>query len=122
MLSKSEWRIEAERSAARKWGEENSGAFFFWRFLAGPLGVVILAGLVGLGAYWLVRRAGEALSGGPALSAPVGFWVAFTALAVGTAVAFRPRKAFTTFSFAVVRAVIVALLWLGLLAFGIGML
>lgn len=117
MLSRTEWMSEAERSAARKFGEQNAGLFMFRRWLAGPMGVLALAGLLGAGLYWLWNRIGDALSGAGHLPG-LPFWIAATVLLVITGIVFRPRPLPTPGVMLLFKASVMGLLWLGLLTYG----
>lgn len=112
-LTKTQWRDIAEAQAAAEYGKKYAGWFMFRRFLAGPVGVLVLAGAGGLGAYALWRHLPSVSSG----SLSTGFWVIVALLAIGTFVVFRPGR-FVPAALLVVRAVVVALLWLGVAVYG----
>jgi len=124
MLSKSEWRTEMQRSAARKIGENSAGWFFFVRFLAGPLSVLIAVGLAGFGAWWVWDQAVSALeTNSVAQSSPVpaAFWLAAALLAIGTAIAFRPRIIPAAAHITILKVAVFGLLWLGVIAYGVSL-
>lgn len=116
MLSKDDWMKTAEYQAARVYGEKYAGWFAFRRFLAGPLGILVIAGSLGLGAYWLWNHVGVPATPGRLSTA---FWVLAVALVIGTFVAFRPTGKFRTAAALLVRGVVVGLLWLGFLTYAV---
>jgi len=119
MLSKGEWKQEAERAAARKMGEDNAGWFFFRRFLAAPLAVVGLAAAVALGVRWLWSRATDAVGGfsAPDSSTSSAAWFVLGGLVIVTAVAFRPREMPTPAHILLLKLIVFGLAWLGTLAY-----
>jgi hypothetical protein len=119
MLSKEEWNATAERAAAADYGTRHARWLRFRRFGAAPVGILIGAGAVGLGAWWLFTHVvGPLFTGsGPGLGhLPIGFiLVAFVAL-IGTVAAWR--VAVPSAPFLIVRALMTVLVWLALAAYG----
>jgi hypothetical protein len=122
MITKDEWHRTAEFAAAAKWGEEHKSWFVFRRFGLPVLAVVVPVGLVG----FLLWKAWQALSGSfsghGAATMPALFWIVGGALLVATIIAFRPRTAFVTFGALMVKVGVLLALWLGYVAYGIGMI
>ncbi len=122
MLSKQVWRDEAERAAARKFGENNAGWFIARRFLAGPLGLLVLAGGLGWAAWWVWQRATAAIGSGLSWDPPLVFGVLVAFLGVASMVAFRPRARVVPAHITILKLFVFGLLWLGVLAYAVGLL
>lgn len=119
MLTKSEWKQEAERAAARKMGEDNAGWFFFRRFLAAPLAVVAAAVALAAGVRWLWGRASAGLDGfsAPDSSTSSAVWFVLGTMVIITAVAFRPRQSPTPAHILLLKLALFGLAWLGTIAY-----
>jgi hypothetical protein len=119
MLSKEEWNATSERAAAAKYGERHAGWLRFRRFGAVPTGILVGAGTIGLGAWWLFAHVVSPIftGSGPGLGhLPIAFiLVAFVAL-IGTVAAWR--VAVPSAPFLIVRTLMTVLVWLALAAYG----
>jgi hypothetical protein len=123
MLSKEEWNATSERAAAAKYGERHAGWLRFRRFGAVPTGILVGAGAIGLGAWWLFAHiVGPLFTGsGPGLGhLPIGFILVVAIAFIGTVAAWR--VAVPSAPFLIVRALLTVLVWLGLAAYGAALL
>ena len=123
MLSKEEWRKTAELAAAAEDGRRHASWLRFKRFGAVPTGILVGAGFLGLGAWWLFAHVVTPIfSGGiPSLGGhlPGIFWVVAVGMVAGSVVAFRRPVV----SVAVLLARIVAVLaWIGLAVYAMTVL
>jgi hypothetical protein len=114
VITKDEWDRRAELAAAAKYGEKHVGWYTFKRYAAGPAGIAAAAGAVGLAAYWLFTHVH--LPSATAGHLPTAFWFFAIPLAIGTFIAFRPGRIFPV---AFTLVVVLALLWLGLITYGL---
>lgn len=115
MLTKDQWMKIAEAEAAASYGKKYAGFLMFRRFMAGPLGVVVGALVLGAALYF-----GATHLHAPKLSAghlPTVFWIVVVGLALVTFVVFRPGRIVPAAA-TLVRAVVFAMLWLGVVAYG----
>jgi hypothetical protein len=123
MLSKEEWNATAERAAAAKYGDRHAGWLRFRRFGAVPTGILVAAGVLGLGAWWLfVHVLGPLFTGtGPALGhLPFGLVLVAVLALIGTIAAWRVTV--PSAPFLIARALLTVFVWLGLLAYAVAML
>lgn len=121
-LSRSEWMDAAEHGAAVEWGREHK-SWFVAKHAAPFVGVSLLLGGVGLGSWWLYRKAAAAVHSiptahGDAIPTWVWFVVAVTALA--TPLVFRSRYGYTPRATMVLKVVAVVIVWLGVAGLLIG--
>lgn len=122
MLTKDQWNQTAEYAAAAKWGEEHRSWFVFRRFGLPVLAVVAPVALVGFLSWKAWQAMSGAISGHGMAGLPAFFWIAGVALLVATLIAFRPRANFVTFGVLMVKVGVLLALWLGYIAYGIGVL
>lgn len=123
MLTKGEWMREADASAARAWGEKHS-TMMALRHGVIPAGVLIGAVFLGWGAWWLWDHASAALPEPVAeqhAGIPSAFWIAAGILLLVTVIAFRPRRIPTPAHILIVKLGVTALLWLGVIAYGVAL-
>ena len=123
MLSKDEWRTVAERAAAAKYGERHAAKLLFLRFGAGPVGILLAAGGLGLGAWWVYAHVLVPLfsGGGPGLHGfPVGFWVVAVIGMAATIAALR--VAVPSAPFLIARSIVAVLFWLGMAAYALAVI
>lgn len=118
-LTRDEWKRQVEIAAAHKHGENNAGWYVFRRYGAGPLGILVIVGMLGYGAYWVWHHLSLPATGDGPAGLPVLFWIALVALILGTAYAFRPTHRFRPMATTMIRAVVAGLLWLGFLTYAI---
>lgn len=123
MLSKEEWNATAERAAAAKHGDRHAGWLRFRRFGAAPVGILLAAGTIGLGAWWLFEHVLAPLftGSGPGLGhLPIGFILVAAITAVATVAAWR--VAVPSAPFLIARGLLTILVWLGLGAYAVALL
>lgn len=123
-LSKDEWRRAAELSAAAEDGRKHAAWLRFKRFSAAPTAVLVAAGAVGLGAWWMFAHVVSPLfsGSGPSISGhlPLGFILVTLVAVVATVIAFRVSV--PTGPFLIGRALAALFIWLGLLAYGVALI
>lgn len=114
MLTREEFKRHAEIAAAHKHGEDHKTYYVFRQYARGPLGAVSIALALALGLITLVRHVHL-----PHAPAHVGlaYWLVVAGLAAGTWLAFRIRVIMA--STALARIVVAALLWLGVITYGV---
>jgi hypothetical protein len=126
MLSKEEWNAVAERAAAADYGTRHARWLRFRRFGAGPAGILLVAGAVGLGVWWvfahLIRPAFDHQWVRSDASLPIAFWLFAAVALIATIYAFRPRIIPPAPSLRFLRAVVAGLIWLGLLTYAVTVL
>jgi hypothetical protein len=123
MLSKEEWNATAERAAAADYGTRHARWLRFRRFGAVPTGILVGAGTIGLGAWWLFAHVFVPLftGAGPGLGhLPIGFILVATVAAIGTVAAWRVEV--PSAPFLIVRGLLTVLVWLGLGAYAVALL
>lgn len=118
LTTKEEWTRRAELSAAAAFGEKHAGLYTFKRYGAGPAGVAIAGGLLGLGGYWLWTHVHLPSAGTGPAHLPTLFWILLVGLVLGTAFVFRPGR-YLLAAPMLIRAVVTALLWLGFVTYGV---
>lgn len=120
-LTKDEWMRTAEYAAAAEWGKDHKGWFVFRRFGLPVLLVALPLGVIGfLG--WRTWNAMAGAFSGHSAGVPTAFWVIGTVLVLSTAIAFRPRAIPASTHSLMLKAVALLVLWLGFIAYGIGMM
>jgi hypothetical protein len=123
MLSKEEWNATAERAAAADYGTRHARWLRFRRFGAAPAGILLAAGTIGLGAWWMFAHVLVPLftGNGPGLGhLPIGFILVAAAAAIGTVAAWRVSV--PSAPFLIARGLLTVLVWLGLGAYAVAML